>query len=384
MHHRSHDREALDCSTEPDSSLESGSSSAPEDLRTRIHEAANWLAVLRGHVELAGARGTGDAATLSAVRRSLDGIERALAGATSSTLSRVDLGRLARDVAEDARRLRPGIDLFVEAPAEGGLVGTVADQALRDVLLNLIRNAAEALEAAPGGTIRVRVRPLEDGCVECVVEDDGPGMPAEVRERCFEPGFSTKTAFGRGLGLARVASLVEGPLGGTIDLASRPATGTRFRIVLPLRESLPAVEPVAEDELPRAVLVLDDDPAVGTVLVEMMQALGVPEARATTRVEDLLPACRGGALDVVVVDRDLGAARGDHLAIEVRQVDPAVAIVLLTGDPVTANEAPRGAIDAAVTKPIGLDALRRQLQDAAALTRRRRRPDAARAQHPER
>lgn len=370
MHHRSHDREALDRSSEPDSSLESGSSLSPEDLRVRIHEAANWLAVLRGHLDLARRRRRTDEATWSALQRAAAGVERALAGESTPTDETTDLGALVREVGEDVRRTAAGIDLRVDAPPVGEVVGRFAAPALRDALLNLVRNAADALAARSDGSVAVVAR-LRDGTIDCVVEDDGPGMPPEVRERCFESGFSTKGP-GRGLGLARVSASVRAA-GGTLDVASRPGTGTRFRLTLPLHER--AVDPAGPSDapLPSSVLVLDDDPSVGAVLVEMMQALGVDGAWSTTDPADLLPACRAGGLDMVVVDLDLGVARGDRLAIEVRQVDPAVAIVLLTGDPLTATGATRGVIDATVTKPLGLDALRRHLQDAHRLTRRRRR-----------
>lgn len=382
MHHRSHDREALDCSTEPGPSLGPGSSFSPDEARVRIHEAANWLAVLRGHVDLARERHGADPELLSAMQRALEGAERALRGG-SGTEDTVDVGTLVREVAADARRLRPGLEIFVDAPPRGGLDARLDVQALRDVLLNLLKNAAEALEGLDGGTVRLIARPLESASFELVVEDDGPGMPAEVRERAFEPGFSTKDATDRGLGLARVAARLAS-LGATVDLHSRPGTGTRFRVVVPRGTSTAAGRSQAEEDLPARVLVVDDDPDVGAVLVEMMDALGVEAPRAITDPRQTVALCRSRAWDVVLLDRDLGTTRGDHLAIDVRQVDPAVAIVLLTGDPLIAAEAPRGALDMALAKPIGLDALRRRLQEAHALTVARRDPGPEAARHADR
>jgi len=371
MHHRSHDREALDCSIEPGLSLGPGSTSSPEnDLSVRLHEAANWLAVLRGHVDLATRRQTVEPELGSALRRAVEGLERAIRG--DAETSTVDVGRLAREVGTDARTLRPGLDLFVDAPPEGALVGTTDPQALRDILLNLIKNAAEAFESGGGGHIRVSVQPSGSAAFEFVVEDDGPGMAPEVRERCFEAGFSTKAATGRGMGLARVAELA-GRLGAWLGVRSRPETGTRFVGTVPLGAAVPSTRSASVvGPLPERVLVVDDDPDVSGVLVEMLHALGVEGARGVTDPRGVVGLCRGRSWDVVFLDRDLGTTQGDRLAIEVRQVDPAVAIVLLTGDPVLATDAPRGALDMAMTKPIGLDALRRRLQEAVRLTRSRR------------
>ena len=384
MHHRSHDREALDRSTEPGPSPGSGSTfipdSSPDDLRVRLHEAANWLAVLRGRLDLARSGAVADAETLESLHRALEGAERALAGRPGPDRLAVDVGVLAREVAADARALRPSLRLSVEAPPPDALVGSTDPQALRDVFLNLIRNAAEVLDDQPGGSVRVRVQPLGGARVAFAVEDDGPGMTEDVRARCLEPGFSTKGS-GRGIGLARVASLVAG-LGGTLEVWSRLGQGTRFAGSFELDPARVETD-AASPDMPASVLVVDDDPDVREVLVDMIETLDVGAVEALDAVEDLMTLCRAQTVDVVLLDRDLGTLRGDHLAIEVRQVDPAVAIVLLTGDPITPGAAPPGAFDAVVTKPVGLDALRRQLQDAHALTRRRRSHGLGRARRQE-
>ena len=82
MHHRSHDREALDCtSAGPGSTEESGPTSLSSDdttARTRIHEARNWLAVLRGHLDLFGERAADAPGRLEAARRALEAATAAL------------------------------------------------------------------------------------------------------------------------------------------------------------------------------------------------------------------------------------------------------------------------------------------------------------------
>jgi nitrogen-specific signal transduction histidine kinase len=112
-----------------------------------------------------------------------------------------------------------------------------ADQ-LRQVVLNLVRNAQEAFAGHPGAITLslnrersvVRGRPAEVAVLS--VTDNGPGIPAEHQARLFDPFFTTK-ASGTGLGLSIVARLVE-QHGGEITFQSAPRAGTRFSVRLPL------------------------------------------------------------------------------------------------------------------------------------------------------
>jgi signal transduction histidine kinase len=99
---------------------------------------------------------------------------------------------------------------------------------LREVLMNLLENARDAVGAE--GTVTVSAR-QRDGRVELVVADDGSGIAPDLLPRIFDPHFSTRSS-GTGLGLAIVRRLVEG-WGGTVEVASRPGDGTRFDIAIP-------------------------------------------------------------------------------------------------------------------------------------------------------
>lgn len=96
------------------------------------------------------------------------------------------------------------------------------------ILLVLLTNAAEAVAGA--GTVRVRTRD-EDGSVVIDVDDTGPGIPAAVRDRLFEPHVTTKPN-ASGLGLATARSLAES-MGGTLTGQNRPDVGARFSLCLP-------------------------------------------------------------------------------------------------------------------------------------------------------
>ena len=101
---------------------------------------------------------------------------------------------------------------------------------LEQVLLNVLKNAAEAVEGAPVKKVTVTLAATE-GRAEIAVEDTGPGIPAEIRDRVFEPFFTTKGARGTGLGLEIAKAIVE-EHGGTIGFESAPGR-TVFRIRLP-------------------------------------------------------------------------------------------------------------------------------------------------------
>lgn len=100
---------------------------------------------------------------------------------------------------------------------------------LRQVLLNLIRNAVEAMKSK--GAIEVRMRP-RGAFVEVVVKDSGPGIDPSMRANLFIPFSTTKTQ-GTGLGLAISQRLIESA-GGRIELRASSARGTTFAIVLPV------------------------------------------------------------------------------------------------------------------------------------------------------
>lgn len=105
---------------------------------------------------------------------------------------------------------------------------------LWEIFVNLLQNAREALGSA--GNVTVEAERGEDDSVKVVVEDDGPGIPPERRERIFESGFSTKST-GSGLGLAIVRHNAE-LYGGTVRLESRPGQGARFVLVFPSKTLL--------------------------------------------------------------------------------------------------------------------------------------------------
>ncbi|MDX2176672.1 MAG: HAMP domain-containing sensor histidine kinase [Candidatus Sumerlaeia bacterium] len=210
------------------------------------HELRNPLGILRLQIEDLRATAASGALRPEDVRAVADDLEaeaKRLEALTNQFLAYAkppeqgdsapcDLAAGARDT---LRLYRKGVDperlRLVEAiPAEPVPV-RLGESALRQVLLNLLRNAEEALEGRASGCIEVTVskRPGGGGLLE--VADDGPGLDAAVAEQAFDPFFTTK-AKGTGLGLALCRKLAE-ESGGAIRHTPAPGGGARFAVELP-------------------------------------------------------------------------------------------------------------------------------------------------------
>lgn len=138
------------------------------------------------------------------------------------------------EVAEETLRLlapeleKRGIRLETEYENPRRMSAAMGARSLRQVLLNLMLNAAQAMEE--GGRLAVRVRG-ERQAIELTVEDTGHGMSEENRKKVLEPFFTTRPT-GSGLGLTLVQSLVQAR-GGELEIRSAPGQGTRVTIRLP-------------------------------------------------------------------------------------------------------------------------------------------------------
>jgi nitrogen fixation/metabolism regulation signal transduction histidine kinase len=150
--------------------------------------------------------------------------------------SPVDLAELVRDVVVFARPELDRARVHAEIRDDGQPLVVAIDEAqIRQALVNLLRNAREAME--DGGTVRLELE-LSDGQVVLDVSDDGPGIPEDVRSRIFDPFFTTK-ATGTGLGLPLTKQIVEAH-GGAIRCERRDPHGTRFRLSFPASRPGPA------------------------------------------------------------------------------------------------------------------------------------------------
>lgn len=123
----------------------------------------------------------------------------------------------------------------------------ISEDAFLGALTNLMSNAVEAMGEA--GTVTLRLSRPAAASVRISVIDDGPGMSEEVRQRVFQPFYTTRTS-GTGLGLAVVESVVRAH-GGTVLCETKLGQGTAFHIDLPLvTEPTPLPAGISANDLP--------------------------------------------------------------------------------------------------------------------------------------
>lgn len=204
------------------------------------HEIRNPLASISGSVELLRQmpQADDDSRTLMGiVNREIDRLNGLLtdlldyANPRPIKIAPVDMAELVHDTVRVFQQDRDfesvSVDLDIDAQASEPLAGDAAK--LRQVVWNLLRNAAEAASKG-GGHVSVAVK-ADDGGIILSVCDDGPGISEPDKRRVFEPFFTTKSK-GTGLGLATVHGLVTDHRG-TIDFDSDIGRGTCFTVTLP-------------------------------------------------------------------------------------------------------------------------------------------------------
>ncbi|HSM94138.1 MAG TPA: HAMP domain-containing sensor histidine kinase [Anaeromyxobacteraceae bacterium] len=198
------------------------------------HEINNPLAVILGYVRLLQRKAEG------ALAEDLRVIEDETVRAKLIVDGLLDLSRPLASAPEpaDLRAITDGVVARLgEARALEGVSVTVSGgatvaghpQKLRQVILNLVKNAAEA--SGPGGRVEVEVSEEPGGGARLTVDDTGPGLSREARARLFEPFFTTKET-GTGLGLAVSQGIVQAH-GGELEAGAAPSGGARFTVRLP-------------------------------------------------------------------------------------------------------------------------------------------------------
>jgi two-component system sensor kinase FixL len=128
-----------------------------------------------------------------------------------------------------ARQSGVRVALYLDPYLPSVLVDNVQ---IQQVMLNLVRNAVEAMQAVETRELSITTRALPDGIAEVLIADSGPGIPPEIAERLFQPFVTTK-ASGMGLGLSICRDIIESHHG-QLSAAPNPSGGAVFRMILPL------------------------------------------------------------------------------------------------------------------------------------------------------
>lgn len=216
---------------------------------------------------------------------------------------------------------------------------------VRQILMNLIINAAEALDGQPG-TIRLTVEPRpcadvdgdsgRDGvCI--IIADTGCGIDAATRDLLFEPFYSTK-ANGRGLGLPAVKGLTEA-IGGTITVESLPGKGTIFTVWLPscARDARAARddgdEPITEEwQGHGTVLLAEDESKMRKWFTDALHQMGLNVLVAKDGIEAVeYYERRHHEIDVLLLDISMPRMDGCEALARIREIDPNARVIIISG-----------------------------------------------------
>ena len=279
----------------------------------------------------------------------------------ASELELLDVGGLLRDAIEitrtrwqnEARAEGLNVDVTLNAEDEFFTRGSASE--LREVFVNLIVNAVDAMPE--GGSLKICCKQNGDR-LRLRFSDTGTGMNEEVRERVFEPFYTTKGVKGTGLGLAVSYGILERHQG-MISVESKLGQGTTFYIDLPV--AAPDESPV-EESRPAAqtaslsVLVVDDEEFVRETLADMLTDLDhkvvmVPGGR------EALEKVATGDFDLVFTDLAMPEMDGWETARAIRKRRPDLPVVLVTGYGATAQP-PSGELDLVagiIGKPFDFD-----------------------------
>ena len=279
----------------------------------------------------------------------------------------VDISRLIHETADLLKVIVPkSVELNTDLNA--GLPVVEANPAqLRQVVINLVNNAADAIGERPGviamRTSRV-MTPNADGGTACYVEltvsDSGCGIDPTDRQRIFDPFFTTKPA-GHGLGLAIVNRIVR-DVGGRIHFETEVKRGTTFQILLPAHERVEAAAitmPAGdlEDDRSKLVLVVEDEAPLRTAAVKTLSAhsCSVLEASDGTTALNLVREHWRG-LGAILLDITLPGASSGQVFAEARRLRPDIKIVITSAYGRTKVDEcfPGMQIDAFIRKPYRL------------------------------
>ena len=352
------------------------------------HDFNNILMGVLGNADLA----LVDLPTASPVRENLEEIRRAAtraadlcrqmlaySGRGRFVVEPVDLSEVAREMAQMLAVSIP-VNVALKYDLAEDLPAVEADVTqIRQVVMNLITNAAEAIGEAEG-TITVATggrwcdrasldetylpENLPEGMyVTLEVSDTGCGMDAETKARMFDPFYSTKFA-GRGLGLAALLGTVRGHAG-AVKVDSQVGRGTTVTVLLPA-SGRPVAAPATGKPEPVSwrgsgtVLLADDEEAVRAVGARMLQAIGLDVVTAADGREAVEMYRREPRrFDCVILDLTMPHMDGEAALRQLRRIDPDARVVLSSGydeQEVTARFGEAG-LAGFIQKPYRLDDL---------------------------
>ena len=287
-------------------------------------------------------------------------------------LKPVDVNQLVASL-EDLLHRTTGENITIETRLSAGLLPACMDvNQLESALINLVINARDAMpyggritlstaSFTMGDTPDPKKRGMSAGeYVLLSVTDTGTGMAPNVMARAFEPFFTTKPiGQGTGLGLSMVYGYIK-QAKGYIQIESEPDIGTRVHLYLPVHQGEATALAHEPERTPtgagETILVVEDEPVVRSLVVEVLNELGYETLEAGEASEALCITESEQRIDLLISDVGLPGMNGRQLADIARQQRPGLKVLFATGyaESFAANDF-LGPDMAVITKPFAID-----------------------------
>ena len=295
----------------------------------------------------------------------------------------IKIQRVLKEVLKLTRATIPAnIEMTQDIQADCGAVQADSTQ-IHQVAMNLITNAFHAVELNEMPQIIVKLReimlqgselPAREAVagkyVQLTISDNGHGIPSDIKEKIFEPYFTTKPhGKGTGLGLAVVYGIIKKHKG-EITVHSKVDKGTTFNVYLPVIEEETAGKTKNQQSLPTGkekILLVDDEETIAALQSEMLVRLGY-HIVVSTDAQHALDIFKkdSEAVDLVITDMNMPHLTGVQLAEKIMDIRPDLPVIICTGfsEQINRKKAADIGVKGVLMKPVDRSDLAKMVRQA--------------------
>ena len=321
------------------------------------HDFNNILAAILGYAEMARENSPAESQVaydidqvVKAGHRAKELVKQILTFSRQDETERIPLqpSLIIKEASKMLRSSLPAtIDIQLDLDQESGFIMADPTQ-IHQILMNLCTNAYHAMEET-GGTLSISLKkenPIRDDLVNepnlqsgefvrLSIADTGSGIAPEIRDRIFEPYFTTKeVGKGTGLGLSIIHGIVKS-YGGLVSCHSQQGEGTCFHVYLPVIADAAMSEKTQTDQIQfgnERILLIDDERIIADMGKSMLERLGYHVITRTNSMEALTTfQNQPDAFDLIITDQTMPDMTGSDLARRMLQIRPEMPIILCTG-----------------------------------------------------
>ena len=321
------------------------------------HDFNNILGGILGYAEISMIKAGDNKELTRNLGRILDGCQRAkelvhniltFSRKSDEETKPIEIQMIVNEALKLLRASIPSTIEFKQRISKEACIVHATPTQIHQVVMNLCTNAAHAM-MNNGGLMEIALESIELTASQCdtipnatpgaycrlTVRDTGDGMEPEIKNRIFEPYFTTKEQTGgTGLGLSVVHGIIKN-FGGIITVESEPGSGTQFDIYLPRVDDASSQDQPADVSLPEGkerILVADDEFFILEIMTDMLGSLGyeVETANGGKEAIDMFSQSPH-RFDIVIADLTMPKVTGTQLAIKIKELRADIPVILTTG-----------------------------------------------------